>query len=269
MTDDDVHAQAPLYAVGSLDADEVRQFEAHLSSCADCRNEVAAMNEVTASLSGAVATDPPPSLRSAILAQIAGAAQEPASPRPAAAAVGAARGRHAAAHVVETAPAATVTPIRSRWRERAPLLVAAAAVVAAVGVGGWALNDRNDARDQTTTAQQTINDLTSILNAGDAQTASTTTKNGATMTVVRSQSRGDALLLASELPKLATDQTYQAWTIDADGTTTSAGVFESQGAQTAYPLPAAAVDTGTVAVTIEDAPGAKTPSKPIVALTLG
>jgi anti-sigma-K factor RskA len=89
------------------------------------------------------------------------------------------------------------------------------------------------------------------------------------MAVVRSPSRGVALLLASGLPTLPSDKTYQAWTIDGQGTATSAGTFESDGDETAYQLPPAAVKTGTVAVTVEDAGGVKKPTTdPIVALGL-
>jgi anti-sigma-K factor RskA len=95
------------------------------------------------------------------------------------------------------------------------------------------------------------------------------TKGGALTTVVRSQARGVALLLASDLPALPAGKTYQAWTID-NGTPTSAGTFESQGDQTAYELPDAAVTTGIVAVSVEPAGGSDRPTTdPIVALSLG
>jgi anti-sigma factor RsiW len=71
MTDDELHSQSYLYAVGALDPDETREFEAHLAGCADCRKEVADMNDVTAHLSAIVAAAPPADLRSAVLAKIA------------------------------------------------------------------------------------------------------------------------------------------------------------------------------------------------------
>jgi anti-sigma-K factor RskA len=267
MTDDELHSQAHLYVVGALEPDEARTFEAHLAGCADCRKEVAAMNEVTAHLSESVAAEPPAGLRSSVLAQIAGTAQDPASAQPAEAPVS--RGRHAGtAATVEPHSHAPVVPLRRPWRDRTAILVAAAAVVAAVGVGGWAINERNDARDQAASAQRMANELTAILSAGDAQTVTASTQSGAVTSVVRSSSRGLALLLASDLPALPAGKTYQAWTID-DDKPTSAGIFESQGAQTIVELPAAAVKTSTVAISVERAGGAETPSAPIVALGLG
>jgi hypothetical protein len=226
------------------------------------------MNEVTAHLSELVAAEPPSELRSAVLAEIATTAQDRSTAEPAAA-VPAPRGRHAApATRAEEQPDAEVVPLRRTWRERVAILVAAAAVLAAIGVGGWAINARNDARDETTAAQQLTAKLASVLNAGDAQSVSASTKSGALTMVVRSQKRGVALLLASDLPTLPAGKTYQAWTIDNDKAT-SAGTFESQGDETTYELPPAAVKTSTVAITIEDAGGADQPTTtPIVALGL-
>jgi anti-sigma-K factor RskA len=275
MTDEELHSQSYLYVVGALTPDEVREFETHLADCADCRKEVADMNEVTARLSETVAAEPPAQLRSAVLAEIADTVQDRRPDTAAHEHAGAAprRGRHAASKTDGEQPpddtTAPVVPLRRRWRERAAVLVAAAAVIAAVGVSGWALSERGDARDEAASAQRLMNELTSVLNAGDAQTVSSSTKGGAVAMVVRSDSRGVALLLASGLPALPDDKTYQAWTIDNDKPT-SAGIFDSQGDQTAHELPTAAVSTGTVAITIEPAGGSDQPTTdPIIALSLG
>jgi anti-sigma-K factor RskA len=275
MTDDELHSQAYLYVVGALTPEELHEFEAHLAGCADCRKEVADMNEVTARLSETVAAEPPAQLRSAVLAEIAGTVQDPRPDTAAHEHAGAAppRGRHAASSTeAEQPPAdatAPVVPLRRPWPERAAILVAAAAVLVAVGVSGWALNERSDARDEAAASQRLMDELTSVLNAGDAQTVASSTKGGAVAMVVRSDSRGVALLLASNLPTLPDDKTYQAWTIDNDKPT-SAGTFESQGDQTALELPTAAVSTSTVAITVEPAGGSDQPTTdPIVALSLG
>jgi anti-sigma-K factor RskA len=273
MTEDELHAQAYVYAVGALSGDELREFEAHLAGCAVCRREVDEMEDVTAHLSEIVAAEPPAGLRSAVLAQAAETAQDP---RPGAAAhehAGAAppRGRHAAAVSEPEQTAAgevTAPPSGRRWRERAPVMVAAAVVLAAVGLSGWALSERNDARDDVAASQQLMDKLTSALSARDVQSASMSTKSGALTTVVRSQARGVALLLATDLPALPAGKTYQAWTIDS-GTPRSAGTFESQGHQTAFELPDAALRTRTVAVSVEPAGGSDQPTTdPIVALDL-
>jgi anti-sigma-K factor RskA len=271
---DDIHSQAYVYATGALDADEARQFEAHLHGCSECQRELAALNEVTAQLAASVAADPPPRLRAAVLAEIAVTAQQSGEPKPEADPATAppasppSPGRHTAA-VGEPGGDAVVVPMRRSKRERTAMLVAAAAVLASVGFGGWALNERNAARDDVATARSINDRLESVLSAGDVQTVSAPTTNGAQTAVVRSQSRGVAILIASGLPTLPDGKTYQAWTIDDGGKATSAGTFEPQGHQISYELPADAVQTSTVAVTIEPAGGSDQPTKtPIVALAL-
>jgi anti-sigma factor ChrR (cupin superfamily) len=62
--------RASLYALGALDADTSRDFEAHLrDSCRVCRREAAAFAEVTANLAlAAPAAMPSPELRARVLA---------------------------------------------------------------------------------------------------------------------------------------------------------------------------------------------------------
>ena len=61
---------AASYALGALDADELRDFEAHLQDCADCRLEVDEYRAVSGLLAyGAPSQEPPPALRASILAK--------------------------------------------------------------------------------------------------------------------------------------------------------------------------------------------------------
>ena len=281
---DDLHSNAELYAIGALDADEAIEFEAHLSQCDDCREEVAAMRDLTARLSQAVATDPPVTLRASILDAVASTPQDSlakespaahakegpvshakeggaslAKESPATAAI---PGRHAAAAAAEAAAEpdqSTVVPIRRSWATRASSLVAAAAVVGAVAFGTWAISDRNAARDDARQASQLIQ----VLSAGDAETASAVSPDGGTATVVRSKSQGVALLVASDLPDVSKDdKVYEAWTIDGQ-TPVPAGIFSADD-QGNVELPAAALETDTVAVTVEDEGGSDTPTSDII-----
>ena len=57
MTDtrhDEFVAAAAAYALGALDIDDRRQFEAHLATCAHCQADVAAYRRVTAALGTAI-----------------------------------------------------------------------------------------------------------------------------------------------------------------------------------------------------------------------
>lgn len=224
------------------------------------------MREVTAQMSQSLATDPPPALRASILAEVASTAQDGTDSVPLPAPRG---GRHAAPMVADEPVAATetsnVVPIKRSWAKRAPALIAAAAVLGAVAVGGWAIQSRNAAQDDTAAVQQQVEQLTSVLGATDVQTESVRAAGGGTATVVRSTEQGVALLVATDLPELPSDQVYEAWTFD-DETPVPAGTFSTD---STHQLPSAGVDTSVVAVTIEPAGGSDAPtSDPIAVLEL-
>jgi len=76
---------APMYVLGGLEAEEVAAFEAHMSNCEACRQEVRELQEVTGSLP--LAADPvaPPSgMRARVLGNVLGQAQESTGTAPAA-----------------------------------------------------------------------------------------------------------------------------------------------------------------------------------------
>lgn len=261
---DDLHSNAEAYVVGALEPVEVSEFEQHLTECADCREEVASMREITAQLSQSVATDPPPALRTTILQQIAATPQETGErvelPGPRA-------GRHVSPVAADEPPAvpggSNVVPMKRSWSKRAPALIAAAAVVCAIAVGGWAIQSRNAARDDTAAAQEQVEQITSALGATDVQTESVVAAGGGTATVVRSADKDVALLVAHDLPALPSGKTYEAWTFKKDGTPVAAGTFSTN---SAHKLPAAGVDTSTVAVTIEPEGGVDAPTSDAIAV---
>lgn len=67
----DFHDQAALYAVGALPSDEAREFEAHLSGCESCREQVQSFSKVTEDLAIASAVAPRTLLRGRVLERIA------------------------------------------------------------------------------------------------------------------------------------------------------------------------------------------------------
>ena len=95
MTEHAVHLLSGAYAVGALDDIERARFEAHLETCADCRQEVAGLLEATALLAETTAVAPPAHVRDAVLAGIA--TVRPLPPVVANEATGRPRGRPAAA----------------------------------------------------------------------------------------------------------------------------------------------------------------------------
>ncbi|MBA2558497.1 MAG: anti-sigma factor [Propionibacteriales bacterium] len=243
----DVHPMAWEYAVGDLSADEAQEFETHLPTCPDCRKEVADMRDIALQLSEAVATDPPPGLRSLVLAQIASTPQYAPSRQP----------EHISS-VPSDASGSTgsnVVPLQRRSRGSwAAGLLAAAAVVAAIAMGGLAIQNRNDARDATAQAEQ----LTQLLAARDVQTVSGDFANSGVATVVVSARQGRALLVAADLPALPSGKTYEAWAVK--DTMVPAGTFVPDGSTAVVDLAGAAVDATGVAVTIEPEGGSQQPT---------
>jgi anti-sigma-K factor RskA len=124
MEHERVHELTAAYALHALRPDEERAFEAHLSRCDDCRDELASFQETAATLAYAAdAPAPPPVLRARILA-----------------------------HARAERP--NVVPFRPRWAFPAAA-AAAVAAVAALALGIWTVslsnelaNEREAAREQ-------------------------------------------------------------------------------------------------------------------------
>jgi anti-sigma-K factor RskA len=249
----DVHSQASLYVAGALPPAEAEEFERHLSGCDRCKAEVAASRLMTAELSLVVAESPPPSLRAAVLAAISQVPQVPAASR---------SGEGPDSAAPETPPAssrpATVTPLH-RSSARMPALLAAAAVIAALGFGGWAWQSREAANREVQQASQQASQLADLLSARDVKMVTGRgVASGMTGTVVLSPSRRQAVLVASHLPPLPDGKVYEAWTIKK--APVPAGTFTAADAKSLVPLPASALAAQSVAITVEPEGGSAKPT---------
>ena len=148
------HSQLGAYSLGALEPDEVREVDEHLAGCAECRQELAELDEMKEFL-GEVPPeaflDGPPAdgdlLLQRTLREVRAAAVEPEVEAPAAASVG-------------------TGPKRGRW-----LAVAAAVVVIAGALGGGVLIGRQSV--DTTVATD--------VPAGSKQVTATDAQTGAKM----------------------------------------------------------------------------------------
>jgi anti-sigma-K factor RskA len=103
-----IHELSAAYALDALDGDDRREFEEHLTHCAECRDAVASFQEAASNLAfGAEMPPPPPELKGRILEQ-------------------ARRER------------SNVIPMKRRWALPAAATVAAVAASAAIVLGIWA-----------------------------------------------------------------------------------------------------------------------------------
>jgi len=242
----EVHDLAALYVVDALSLDETHDFEAHLANCVGCQEEVADMSSVTEHLSRSVQAKPPESLRAAVLAGITSTPQDP--PVPAA---------------VDRAPADSVVQLAPRSPSRLPYLIAAAAVLLALGFGGWGLQSHQDAQQATDQQAQIIQ----LLGARDVHTVTGTGPGGSSGTVVLSRASEKALFVANEMPALSGNKVYELWTIT--DTPVPAGTFRPGSNVTLVTLPAAALSANQIAVTVEPQGGSDHPTTtPVMSLSL-
>lgn len=240
MSDGNVHALVGAYVVDALDDTERAAFEAHLTTCADCRDEVASLGDTAGLLSGLSATAPPAGLRDRVLAD-------------------AARTRPLPPEVPE-APAAPANvrslPLR---RRRLTILAAAAAVLAIVGVGVGVTQPWND--DDTT-----LSATEQVLKAPDAESVTVELEGGAKATVVRSVKEERAVIVTHAMPAAPAGKVYQLWLQeDADGPMISAGLMPPGSDQTRL-LEGDAAQAIGVGISVEPAGGSKEPTTKPIAL---
>jgi anti-sigma-K factor RskA len=191
--DDDRHTLTGAYALDALDDEERRSFELHLTTCVDCRAEVAELTATAAHLGVATARPVPTSLRERILAQVGQTRQLPAPP-------------------------SNVRPLRGASRRAATMLSAAAADLAVLaitlGVVAWQADQRADRlAGETAQLEAEAERVGAVLGAPDAVTAAASVEGGGQASVVASAELGEVVLLTQDLPRLAEDRTYQLWLI--------------------------------------------------------
>jgi anti-sigma-K factor RskA len=207
---DRLHELSAAYALDALDADEEHAFEEHLATCRECRADVLAFRETAGALAfDATGPAPPPRLRNRIL-------QEARAERP------------------------NVVTLRRRWALPTAATLAAAATIAAIGLGIWA------------------GSLHSQLGDERAAAAEVRTLVGADGSLVVARS-GDAALVVRKLGPPPPGKTYEAWVIEA-GTPRPAGTFTASGGRTAFGLTRPVPTGAIVAVTVEPAGGRNRPT---------
>ena len=228
--DAELHELSAGYALDALEPEERDAFERHLAGCPECQEEVASFWEVAGAL--AVAADgpaPSPDLRNRILADARAEKQ-------------------------------TVVSLDSR-RRVSPVLAAVTAVAAAVaiGLGIYAVSLNNDL-DSTRSALSAQESAAALL--ADSSATSVALQSGTGRLVVGSG--GEAVLVLNDLPSAPAGKTYQAWIVD-DQMPVSAGIFDATDGQAIVPIPQTVPDGAVVAVTVEEAGGATTPTLPPLA----
>lgn len=231
----DIHALSGAYAVDALDDLDRVRFERHLAACDTCLEEVSSFQETTSLLAELTPATPPASLRANVLAEIATVRPLPPLPVPVATTIAAAR------------------------RRRFSPLVAAAAVVAIVGLGGAvAVQPWQDE------PAKVVSVTDQVLTAADAQRFVVEHEDGSTTTLVRSRALNQAVLVTKGLRPAPDGHAYELW-LQHDGVMVPAGLVPRSG-DSAVLLSGDAASAEGAGITIEPEGGSAEPSDDVVAL---
>ena len=241
-----------LYALGSLQGEELAALEKHLQECSSCRRELEQLRGDMGLLALATAGSAPPQ-----------------------------RSRQRLLDAVAREPRSVRGPQRRPWWSPVPWVIAGAAALLAVMF--W--YDKADLQGQvaslkdesaTQAAELTkARDVVSTLTATDAMRVTlvagkTPPQPQGKAIYVRDRSR--LIFLASNMPKLAPDKTYELWLIPTQGNPIPAGMFkpDAHGSATVInpPLPGG-VEAKAFAITVEPEAGSATPTMPIAMLGAG
>lgn len=233
MSESDRHEDAAAYALSSLDAAELAEFEAHLAGCPVCQYEVAAFADTAAELSLLTEATPSPRLRANVLAAIQVLPQLPAPDEG-----DKGRGRPAAPVLRPSADgwdrAAPSGPRRAlpgwemseepeprlvseldlrRQRRRSRVLrgLVAAMLVVTVGLGGVIYTLVQQRQDQAAQIAQRFSEE-QVVRAPDARLVSVKLDNGGVCTFVVSEQQNRGLFLGTNMPQPDPGLQYQLWT---------------------------------------------------------
>ena len=226
MTAHEIHALSGAYAMDALDDFERARFEAHLAACAECRAEVASLQDAAATLSTVTAVAPPAAMRAKILADIKTVRPLP----PVVARIEARRPR--------------------RWRG----LVAAAAVLGVIGGGTAVWQQTQD----STSDQVPLSAADRIITASDVTSISKDLGEDGKVEIYRSPSLGKAALKTSGLPAAPSGKVYQLWLRKA-GHMVKAGFLTGSGSRKAV-FAGDATDATGAGISVEPAGGSDSPT---------
>jgi len=223
----EIHELSAAYALDALDPAERDAYEEHLARCAECREAVAAFQDVAADLAyEADAPPPPPALRDRILAE------------------------------TRTDGSNVVAFPRRRWLVPVTGAAAVAAGIAALALSFWAA-DLSQQLDDERASLHLSEEAVAMLADPDARRIPLDGAEG--MLVVEEES-GEGWLVLRGLESAPAEKTYEAWVIE-DGEAVPAGLFAGGGVSTVVSLAAPVSEGAVVAVTLEAEGGVEQPTQ--------
>ncbi|HEX5503568.1 MAG TPA: anti-sigma factor [Thermomicrobiales bacterium] len=245
------------YALGALDGEELRAFDAHLAACPICRAELARDRATVAQLGLTVEpAAPSPDLRARLLAALHEDEAEGGD------------GRAVAPHVAPTSPPRE--PARPATWPAARAYAVAAVLLLALGLGllGWNLLLQGQVRQLRVERDQAVAARDQARAALATYTLSATAGHTGSGQLLYLPQQQQAILVVSGLPPLQPGQVYQVWLIQG-GQPRGVGILTAPSGEAAVPGNLAQYQV--VAVTVEPGPDGspKPTTPPILAGQLG
>ena len=254
------------FAADALGDKEREQLLNQSPNSAQARQELDALQE-TAGLLGLAAQPvaPPPRLKANIMSAIRTTEQLP----PVADQAPTLDNSPAAAPATE-APrepgSASEPPVQQagtgRGTQRFFALAAGVLLLAAVALGGLAINQTSEQRElenKMAAMASHEEELTRILSAPDAKSKTQTLEDGARITLSYSADEGLMAVSTSGMPALSSDKGYELWLISADGAV-SAGMLTGPDADGMIMVSDPMKDITHFGITVEPAAGSPAPT---------
>ena len=249
-----LHALVGAYVVDAVEDGERAEFERHLLTCEQCRDDVRGLRETTARLAAAAAITPRPELRRPTIQAAAVVRQLPP---------------------VVSGDRAPAMSRRVRWQAgrgfaRTWLAGVAAGLVVVLVVVAVVLGLQAGSMQQRLAVQERRDDaMTAVLGAHDAVVMTAAVSTGGTATVVMSHQARGLVFTARGLARLPGVKAYELWLAGPAGVT-SAGMVPPGRRDMSGPMIVGGLAGGEqLEMTVEPASGSRQPtSAPIVRIVL-
>jgi anti-sigma-K factor RskA len=264
---DDLHTLTGSYAVDALPADELDEFERHLTHCGSCTAEVRGLRETASRLALVSAERPPAAMRARVLTAAERTRQLPpiTENRPA-------RSKTRQIKSARSARRARAHSPGNAWIPRISVAVAAAAVAVA---GVFGVNQHNDQNrlagieNQLTAARAHSQQVDSVLAANDLHLVSNKTKVGGSVSAIVSVSEARLVVVTSGLPALPAGKVYELWLLGTNVAKPSGLLTAATQGRTVPVVASGLVKGYSLGVTVEPAGGTLKPTTtPILAMHL-
>ena len=267
LTCDEVRELAGSFVLGALDGSQEAAVREHLASCPEAHEEIAELGGVLPVLAESVPiVEPPAGLRDRIMAAAAADLDE----RNRGAAPEAAPSTTEPTTAGPAEPVALPGPVEREARRRGGvstatwlLRIAAVVAIAVLGVSNLLLRSQ---LSQSQSFEQAVQAVLDVSAKPGSLTAVLTAAGGTGTGLAAIDSTGAVTMAMQDLAPTAGNQVYEAWVIGGDGVPVPIGSFQVGGGGTAS-MTASGVTASSgavLALTLEAAPGATTPTLPII-----